>query len=115
MMKAKEAEQICIIDESRTKEEEENLEEHRVVKYQLDWWKKQYDTICKMWAGYRTEDDRMTKDEENIEEDVVVDDQLDWMQKQWDKICQMNRTKKQYDSIRKIETAYKTEHLLFLV
>ena len=30
---------------------------------------KQYNTICEMWAEYRTEYDRMTKEEEKVKED----------------------------------------------
>ena len=109
MTKAKEAEQTCVIDDSGTKEEE-NTKEDKAVEDQLDWLKKQYNTICEMWAEYRTEYNRMTKEEENVKEDGVVEDQFDWMKKQYDKICEMYWMKKQYDSICEMETEYRIEY-----
>ena len=109
-MIAEEAEQKCVIDDSRTTEEE-NVEKDVVVEDQLDRLKKQYNTVCEMWLEYRTARDGLTKEEENVEEDGVAEDSWNRTKKEFlkfgEKFCEMCRLKKQYDD--KV-TEYKTEY-----
>merc|ERR1711884_451853 len=83
---------------SRTTEEE-NVEEDGVVEDQLDRLKKQYNTVCEMWAEYRTACDRCRKEEENVKEDGVVEDISDRIERKFGIICEVFRSKKQYDEM----------------